>query len=290
MSASEATWVVSRRSGWRAFWGAVGVLVFGVGTVASVIGFLQAPHIDSGVLVLITAPFLVMAVVLALEGLGQWMVRLDEVGYSTPLGRRRAWSDVLSVGTGRVEGRATPVVAVRATNELGVEQDVFGGFAEAEAPRLVSALAERAAGTGLADVEPSSAWWAAVETEADRAASVVRERSGREPLGRERIPFGYGDVPTALRLAYGRNSSEEQVDLIVHAGTDLALTVDGRRYLRQQRKRSGDAAEQLGLLFATHATDVVANTGAGFDRIRLRFDGVTGVRPLWFNAEEPDRF
>lgn len=283
-------WVVSRRTGWRGLWGAVGVLVFGAAAVAAVVAFVREPHIDSGVLVLITVPFLVMAVVLAIEGLGQGLVRVDASGYATPLGRRRAWADVLAVGTGLVEGQETPVVALRSDSALGVEQEAFPGFAGEEAATLVEALSTHASGSGFSGVEPSEAWWEDVEAEAERVASVVRTRSGREPLGRERIPFGFGSVPNAVRLYYGRNSSEEHVDLIVHGGTELALTVDGRRYLRQHRKRSGDAAEQLGLLFATHTTDVVPTTGAGFDRLRLRFDEVHGVRPMWFNAEEPDRF
>lgn len=290
MTPVSASWLVSRRSGWRALWGGLGVLVFGIAAVAAVVGFVREPHIDSGVLVLITVPFLVMAVVLAVEGLGQGLVRIDDAGYSTLLGRRRAWGDVLAVGTGLVEGQQTPVVAVRSDSPLGVEQDMFPGFAGDEAARLVEALSAHTSGPGFVGVEPSPAWWEAVDAEAERAASVVKARSGREPLGRERIPFGFGPVPSALRLYYGRNASEEHVDLIVHGGTDLVLTVDGRRYLRQHRKRSGDAADQVGLLFETHATEVVPTTGAGFDRLRLRFDEITGVRPMWFNAEEPDRF
>ena len=287
---SDPAWIISRGTRGRVIWASLGAAVFGTAAIWSVAGFIRAPHVDSGVLVLITVPFLVMAVVLGIEGIGQGVVRLDDHGYRTPLGSPRAWADVLAVGTGLVEGQPTPVVAIRSDSALGVEQDAFPGFSGDQAETLVEALSARTSGTGFVGIEPSADWWEAVEAEAERAVSVVRVRSGKEPLARERITFGFGSMPSALRLYYGRNSLEEHVDLIVHGGTDLALTVGGRRYFRQHRRRSGDPAEDLGLLFATHATDMLPATGSGFDRLRLRFDEVHGVRSMWFNAEEPDRF
>lgn len=284
MPAGEATWVVSRRSGWRALWGAVGVLVFGAAAAWSLFAFVRAPHVDSGVLVLITVPFLVMAVVLALEGLGQGMVRLDASGYSTPLGRRRAWADVLALGTGQVEGRETPVVAVRSGS--GVAQDAFVGFADADAPRLLTALRRRVTPDGFAGVELRAEHWAAVEAEADRAAAVVRENAGREPVVRERVAFGYPGLVDSVVLDYGTNDAGERVQLIVRQTTTLALTAQGRRWLRQDRKRSADAATQVGMMFGPHTVEVAAAPG-GFDRLEVH---VEGQRPIPFNAEESDRF
>lgn len=281
----EATWVVSRRSGWRALWGAVGVLVFGIAAVGSLVAFVQAPHVDSGILVLITVPFLVMTVVLAIEGISQGMVRVDGSGYGTPLGRRRSWSDVLALGTGLVEGRATPVVAVR--SGAGVEQDAFPGFAGDEASRLLDALGERVQPAGFGSVDLGPDHWDAVESEAERAASVVRETSGREPVGRQRIAFGYPGLVDAIALDYGTNDAGEQVELLVRQGTTLALTAHGRRWLRQDRKRSADPATQVEWLFGPHASEVVQISAGGFDRLVVRAEG---RRPLPFNAEEPDRF
>ncbi len=285
MPSSGAAWVVSRRSGWRALWGVLGVLLFGWAAVAAIIGFAQAPHVDSGVLVLITVPFLVMAVVLAVEGLGQGLVRLDGAGYATPLGRRRAWADVLGLGTGLVDGRETPVVAVRSGG--GVEQDAFPGFADAEAPRLVAAMSARVTPAGFASVDLGAEHWTAVDAEAARAASVVRETAGREPVARERVAFGYPGLVDSVRLDYGTNDAGQRVELVVREGTTLALTAHGRRWLRQDRKRSADPASQVAWLFEPHEVALIPSSGAGFDRLEVR---TAGRRPLPFNAEEEDRF
>ncbi|MDO5534450.1 MAG: hypothetical protein Q4F65_07345 [Propionibacteriaceae bacterium] len=282
--AGPGEWIVSRRSGWRVLWGALGVLVFGAATVAAVVGFVRAPHIDSGVLVLIAAPFLVMAVVLAVEAIGQGLIHLDATGYRTPLGERRGWGDVLALGTGFVEGRETPVVALR--NGHGVSQDVFPGFADAEAPRLVAALGDRVQPAGFSGLDLGVGWWDQVEAEADRAAAVVRATAGRDPLSRERVEFGYPGLVNAIRLDYGTNDDGERVELLVRQSTDLALTASGRRWLRQHRKRSADPATQVGWLFEPHTTEVDAVKG-GFDRLVVRAEG---RKPLPFNAEEPDRF
>ena len=42
-AAQDATWLISRSTGRRGFWGLVGVLVFGWATVAAIIGFVKAP-------------------------------------------------------------------------------------------------------------------------------------------------------------------------------------------------------------------------------------------------------
>ena len=285
--ASDADWIVSRRSGWRGLWGVAGVLVFGAAAAASVRAFVLAPHVDSFVLVLITVPFLVMAVVLAFEGLGQGMVRVDDAGYTTPLGRRRTWPEVLAVGTGQVEGRETPVVAVHTDEGFPVAQDVFTGFADAEASRLVEALRTRVRPAGFDGVRLDQDWWSEVEAEADRAVAVVGEAAGRQPLGRERVPYGFPGLVSAVRLDYGDNAAGERVELVSRQSTDLAVTAHGRRWLRQNRKRSPDPASQVGWLFEPHTTEVLAAAGAGFDRLVVT---VEGRKPLTFNAEEPDRF
>ena len=284
---SDTAWVVSRRTGRRGFWAVAGVLLFGLAAAGAVAAFVAAPQVDSFVLVLITLPFLVMAVVMAWEGLGQGLVRLDEAGYSTPLGRRRAWSEVLAVGTGQVDGRETPVVAVRTHEGFGVEQDAFTGFGEDDAARLVDELHGRVSPPGFAGVDPGPAWWAGVEAEAGRAASVVLRTCGREPVGRDRVEFGFPGLVNAVRLDYGTNDAGERVELLVRSGTDLAVTAHGRRWLRQNRKRSADPATQVGWLFGPHTTEVVPSDGAGFDRLLVT---AQGRRPLPFNAEEPDRF
>lgn len=285
-AAQDATWLISRSTGRRGFWGLVGVLVFGWAGVAAIIGFVKAPHVDSGVLVMIALPFLVMAVVLALEGLGQGLVRVDEQGYRTILGRRRAWSDVLGVGTGQLEGQTVPVVAVRSA--AGVpEQDSFAGFAESDAATLVDAFLARVDPAGFSSVALPESYWAAVEAEADRAASVVRAEGGREPLSRERVEFGFPGLPSAIRLDYGTNDAGEGVELLVRESTELALVASGRRWLRQNRKRSADPATQVAALFGPHTTTAKPSKGAGFDRLAVRPEG---GRPLAFNAEEPDRF
>ncbi|HHU38160.1 MAG TPA: hypothetical protein GXZ45_02585 [Propionibacterium sp.] len=283
--ADNGTWVVSRRSGWRGFWGLVGILVFGAAAVASLVAFVQAPHVDSGVLVLITVPFLVMAVVLALEGLGQGLVRVDDTGYSTPLGLRRPWRDVLALGAGQVEGREVPVVAV--LGDAGVAQDVFSGFADDDAPRLLTALRERVTPAGFSSVELGAGHWDAVEAEADRAASVVRGNAGLEPVSRERVDFGYPGLVDSIVLDYGTTDDGERVELLVRQHTTLAVTTQGRRWLRQDRKRSADPATQVGLLFGPHTVELVEATAGGFDRLVVHAEG---QRPLPFNAEEPDRF
>lgn len=283
---SDATWIVSHSTGRRGFWGVVGVLVFGALTVAAVVGFVRAPHVDSGVLVAIAAPFFVMALVLAVEGPGQGLVRVDADGYRTIMGVRRSWTHVLGVGVGQVDGRRVPVVAVRAAGREP-EQDAFPGFAEADADRLVGALRDRVQPAGFAEVTLGEDYWARVEAEAARAASIAAEASGRQPTGRERVEFGYPGLPSAIRLDYGTNDAGERVELLVRESATLAVVASGRRWLRQDRKRSADPATQVEALFAPHTTTMKPSTGTGFDRLVV---SGAGRRSLVFNAEEPDRF
>lgn len=284
----SATVIRSRSTGTRGFWGLVGVVAFGGAAVAAVVGFVQAPHVDSAVMVLIVAPFLVMAVVLAWEGIGRGIARLDADGYRLLGGAPRAYGDVLAVGKGMVDGREVPVVALRGEGMFPVVADAYTGFADADADTLVEALRARVDAPGFAGVELGDAYWAEVEAEADRAASVVRETCAREPLVRERVEFGFPGLVSAVRLDYGVNDAGERVELLVRQASDLALTVHGRRWLRQNRKRSADPATQVGGLFGEHTTTVVPTKGAGFDRVLVRGKGSRGK--LLFNAEEPDRF
>lgn len=287
-AAPESRWIISRRTAFRGVWGLIGVVVFGVAAVAAIIGFVRAPHVDSAVLVLIVLPFFVMALVLAWEALSQGMVKVDGAGFSTPQGAHRAWGDVLAVGVGEVDGRSTPVVAVRSQGRFPIAQESFPGFADDEAERLVEEFRARGGdGVGFAGVRVSNQWWADAEAEADRVAGIVRAETGREPLSRERVPFGYPGVLSALRLDYGTNDAGERVEVFCRRTSDLALTHGGHRWLRQNRKRSADPATQVAWLFGPYEIVERPSTGAGFDRIALV---APDRKPLPFNAEEPDRF
>lgn len=284
-----AGWLVSRRTRGRAVWSGLGVVVFGAATIATLVGFVRAPHVDSGVLVLIALPFLVMAVVLALEALGQGLVHVDGAGYRTLLGARRAWGDVLALGVGEVDGRTMPVVALAdAAGAFPLTQESFPGFAEEEAPRLVAAFAAHCGrGAGFGGVTVPQGWWDDAEAEASRVEAVVTEGCGRAPQGRDRVAFGYPGVPSAVRLDYGTNAVGDRVEVLCRRSSDLALTRAGRRWLRQNRKRSADPATQVCLLFGDYTVEETPNRGAGFDRIGVV--SASGGR-LPFNAEEPDRF
>lgn len=280
-------WVVSRRTGVRAAWSLLGVAVFAVATVVAAAMFARDPQVDSFVLILIAAPFLVMAVVLGVEVVGQGLVRVDAAGYATVLGRRRRWADVLAVEAANIGGRDVAAVAVRdAAEPLGLGQDVFTGFADAEASELVATLRGFVDPPGLAGVRVPEAWWVEANAEAQRASAVVREATGREPVAVERIEFGFTGLPTALYLDYGTNPAGDGVGLIVRRATDLALIRDGRRWLRQHRRRSPDPATQVGALFGPLTVTVVPSDGAGLDRLVVEADGGRIV----FNAEEPDRY
>ena len=285
----DAAWLVSRRIGVRGFWGLAGMALFGWVTLVATTAAARDPQADSVVLALITATFFVATCVFAWEGLSSGLVRLDAAGYRTSLGPRRPWADVLAVGVGQVDGREVPVVALRSPDGgSGVTQDALAGFADEEAQRLVEALRARVPDApGFAGVAVSPSWWAEVDAEADRAASVVLAACGREPVARERVALGYPGLVNAVRLDYGLNDAGEGVELLVRERVDLAVVKDGRRWLRQERRRAGDPAAQVCALFGEHTTDVVPAQGAGFDVLRV---DVGARRPIQFNAEEPDRF
>lgn len=288
MTASTG-WLRSRRTGRRALWGLLGVVVFGVAAGYALVGFVRAPHVDSGVLVLIALPFFVMALVLAIESLGQGLVHVDASGYKTLLGTLRPWSDVLALGIGQVDGRTMPVVALAdATAAFPLVQDAFPGFADEEAPALLEAFAAHCAtGAGFAGVRVPEQWWTEAEAEADRVAAIVASACGRTPLTRDRVAFGYPDVPSAVRLDYGTNDAGDRVEVLCRRASDLALTHQGRRWLRQNRKRSADPATQVCALFSEYQVEQAPERGAGFDRIGV---ALASGKVVPFNAEEPDRF
>ena len=281
-------WIVSRRTGWRAVWGVLGILVFGAAFVAALVAVVSAPHVDSGMLVIITLPFFAAAIVMAAEGVSQGLVHLDADGYRMPLRPRRAWTDVLGVGLGEVDGRRTPVVAVAGTGDFPVIQDTFPGFADADAEALINAIGARVGEPrGFSGLTVDDAWWGDVEAEADRVAALVADAISRDPLARERVSYGYPGLVSAVRLDYGMNEAGDRVEVLCRRTSDLALTHEGRRWLRQNGKRSADPAGQVAWLLGAYQLTEAPSGGAGFDRVTVQ---VEGQRPLRFNAEEPDRF
>lgn len=137
----------------------VAVLLFGYAAVTALADAVRAPSVPSVVLFVILLTFFAMAVVLALEAVASGLLRLAPDGYRTLFGRRRRWSDVLALGTGRVDGRDAAVVAVRPDDGDLVDQDAFTGFAEDETALVVAALRERV------PVTPGSAsWWSGPNT------------------------------------------------------------------------------------------------------------------------------
>ena len=285
---ARAGWLTSRRTGRRALWGVLGVVVFGAAAGFALAGFVRAPHVDSGVLLVIALAFFVMALVLAVEALGQGLIHVDTAGYRTLLGGRRPWRDVLALGVGEVDGRSMPVIALADPSApFPLVQESFPGFAEEEAAGLLAAFAEHCGqGAGFDRIAVPPQWWADAEAEADRVVALVASGCGREPLARDRVAFGYPGVPSAVRLDYGTNGAGDRVEVLCRRASDLALTHQGRRWLRQNRKRSADPATQVCALFTDYTVTAMPSAGAGFDRLSVT---VPGERPLPFNAEEPDR-
>ncbi len=252
-------------------------------------GLVAAPSVPSAFLALLAVTAAALAAVLGGETVGTGFVRLGPEGYRPPLGAHRSWSDVLALGEGLVQGQLVPVVAVRGTpGGFPVAEDTFTGFPEADAPLLLEALrawVPSPPGFGAVAVPPS--WWTVVDAEADRVREVVRTASGREPVVESREVYGYPGLESALTLNYGSNDAGEVVQVIVRRSSDLALVVDGRRYVRQNRRRSPDPADQVATLFGPHVTERVPAADGGFDQLRVVPEG---SRPILFNAEEPDHY
>lgn len=279
---------VSRLTRRRALWGGVAILGSGAIAVAAVLAAITEQSVPSIVLAAIVVALALMAGVLAIDGVSQGVLRVNSDGYATHLTGLHPWHSVLALGTATVEGRRLPTVALRSIDGFVVEQDLLRGFADDEGEAVLDVLDQHAPPLpGFGDVVLDAAWWATVEAEAERAIGVVRESAAREPISRERVPFGFPGLTSAIRLDYGTNLAGERVELIVRQGLDLALTTQDRRWLRQHRRRSPDAATQVAPLFGEHQVKLRPDRGTGFDRITV---SLPDQRPLTFNAEEPDRY
>lgn len=295
-------WFVSGRSRVRLAWTALVLVVVASGVVWAVLDALREPSVPSIVLAAILASLAAGAVVLAGEAFGSGFVRLTADGYRAPLGALRRWADVLAIGSASVEGRRVPAVALRAWPEKAsgtsgvsrfpefpVVMDTFVGFTEAEGDALAAEFAARAPGAPgeFSSIVLPPSWWAAVDTEAARVREAVAAASGRHPVAEARVELGYPGLASALLLDYGDNDAGEQVQVLVRLASDLALVVDGVRFLRQARKRTPDAAAEVEALFGPHGTELLPATDLALAQAVVT---VEGRRPLRFNAEEPDRF
>ncbi len=288
MPPGGARWVVSRTVGARGFWGVAAVCLSGIGAWLALVDAVRQPSVPGVVLLVILLTFVAMAVVLATQAVASGLLRLTPQGYRIWLGPHRRWSDVLAIGTGRVDGRDTAVVAVRAPGERRVDQDAFAGFAEDEAPDLVAVLRHYVPRPpGFSGVVLGEDHWRAVEAEADLAVAEVERGCGRTPVARERVTYGFGGLVDTVRLDYGTNADGEGVELLVRDVVDLALVTRGRRWIRQTRRSSAYPPTQVGSLFGAHTTRVEGATAGGFDRLVV---AVADGGRLVFNAEEPDRF
>ncbi|MFV0451716.1 MAG: hypothetical protein ACK5LS_05630 [Propioniciclava sp.] len=280
--------LVSRLTAGRIVWGVLASVAFVAAAAAAVRAAVAEVSVPSVLLALILAALAGMAIVLSLDGVTQGILRVGPRGYATHLTRLHPWSAVLDIGTAAVEGRPVPAVALRSMTGFVVEQDMLRGFAAEETGAVLAALTDAAPELpGFSEVVLDAAWWATVEAEAERAVGVVRAATGREPETRERVAFGFPGLISAIRLDYGFNDAGERVEVYVRQGLDLALTVDDRRWLRQHRRRSRDAAAQVAVLLGEHQVRMSPSSGTGFDRLRLM---APGERPITFNAEEPDRY
>lgn len=288
-----ARWVVSGRTRSRLVWSVLALAVVGAGVVWALADAVREPSVPSVVLAAIGVAAGAGAAVLAGEAFGAGFVRVDEQGYRVPLGTPRRWTDVLAVGTAEVEGRTVPSVALHRPRPDAVEFplaiDTFTGFADADAARLLAELRGRTghAAGDFSGVELSPAWWAEAEAEASRVREAVAQSSGRRPVAQARVELGFPGLASAVLLDYGTNEVGEGVQVLVRRASDLAVVREGVRYLRQARRRTPDAASEVGVLFGPHTTTVLPASGVAFEQLVVTPEG---GRPLRFTAEEPDRF
>ena len=286
-----ARWIVSGRTRSRLTWSLVALAGVAAVVVWSVVDAVREPSVPSVVLASILLATGAGAFVLAGEAVTAGLVRVDADGYRVPLGPPRRWADVLAVGSTAQVGGAVPTVALRDTADplFGVASDTFPGFTDADADALLAEFRQRtpAAPDAFSGVVLPDAWWAEVEAEADRVREAVVAASGRRPVAESRVELGYPGLASALLLDYGRNDAGEGVQVLVRRASDLAIVRDGVRYLRQARRRTPDAAAEVGPLFGPHTTAVLPATALGFAQAVVT---VEGRRPLRFNEEEPDRF
>lgn len=282
-------WIVSSRSRGAAAWSVPAVALFvGVAgwTIADVVREVSVPSV---VLAAIVTAAALVAVIVAGQSVSAGFVRLDDDGYATPLGTPRRWADVLAVGRVRREGAVVPAVAVRSGEGFPIAHDTFTAFTDADADALLAEVRARAphAVGDFGAVDLPAAWWAEVEAEAARIRGEVEAASGRLPVAQRRVEFGYPGLTSAILLDYGRNDAGEGVEVVVRRSPDLALVRDGVRYLRQARKKTPDAAAEVGVLFDAHTTEILPGTDLAWPQAVVTAEG---RRPLRFNAEEPDLF
>jgi hypothetical protein len=112
---------------------------------------------------------------------------------------------------------------------------------------------------------------------------VVADAISRDPLARERVSYGYPGLVSAIRLDYGTNEAGRPGGGACAVAPAISRWHEGRRWLRQNRKRSADPASQVAWLLGTYQLTEAAEWGAGFDKVTVQ---VEGQRPLRFNAEE----
>ena len=284
--------VVSGRLGGRVAVGVLAVVLFGSAAAWAVVAAVSRPEIPQIVLATIAVAWLVVVVVMAVESLTASVVTFSEEGYRRPLGGLRPWEHVVRVGSGIVEGQRTPTVAMLAPEgDFPIIQDEFASFnAPGDTEALVQAMLSwvpDAARGDFSGVELRTGFRASIEESADRVEGDIEALASRRPVSRQWIEFGYPGLESAILLDYGQNSQGEGVQVIVRHAPDLALVVEGQRWIRVNKKRTPPVAEGCAALFGTHTTTREDADGIGFDRLMVEADG---QRQVQFNAEEPDRF
>lgn len=286
------TKIVSEKIGLRAAVSALAVSLFGAAaawTVAAAISRVDMPAI---VVAAIASSWFVVVAVMAFESVSSSIVMCDASGYRRPLGGLRPWETVVRVGTGMIEGQRAPTVALRSDDgDFPIGQDTFGAFAsERDAGSLVSGLlawAPQAAAGDFSGVDLGAALTAEIETSATSVQKQIESAAGMQPETRTWIEFGYPGLSSAILLDYGENDSGERIQVIARRKVDLAIVMDGRRWLRVVKKRSPDVATGFVALLEPHTTTRRDAVGLGFDQLIVT---AKGLRPTLFNAEEPDRF
>ncbi len=286
------TRVVSGRLGVRIAVSVLAVAVFGAAAAWTVVAAVARPEIPQFVLAAIAVSWMVAVVVMAVESLTASVVTFSAEGYRRPLGGLRRWDHVVRVGSGIVEGQRTPTVALLADEgDFPIIQDEFASYsAPGDTETLVEAMlawVPDAARGDFSGVELRPEFRASIEESADRVEADIEALASRRPASRQWVEFGYPGLESAIVLDYEQNSQGEGVQVIVRHATDLALVVDGQRWIRVTRKRTPPVAEGLAALFGPHTTTRIDADGIGFDRLIVEADG---QRRVQFNAEEPDRF
>lgn len=285
---ADSRWVKAAPLGVRASVGAVSSVAVVALTVWAIQGAFATPDVPAVTLALLTLSFAVVVLVMAVESVASSLVQVDEAGYRTMLGGRRPWSEVLAIGSTVVEGARRPVVAVRSGAGFPVAEEVFSGFADEDADALIAAMRERAGDRpGFSGVGLPAELRAAIEAEAARVEAGVAEATGRRPVSKEWIEYGLPGLESAIELRFGANDAGEEVVYLVRQSSDLALEVDGVRYVRVTKKRSPDPVLQAPVVFGAHTTEKLPATELGYAQVVVTpGEG----KKILFNAEEPDHY